>query len=68
LKNPVLKYVHTYSYKDNKQEEFLIPAVVFEVENPETTEYYFNVENIVVPLVRDFYKYDGKGYIIGTNE
>lgn len=67
LKNPEIKYVHTYSFKDNTQEQFLIPAVVFEVDKPENTEYYY-WETVVVPLLKDSYKYDGNGVIIGGSE
>lgn len=67
LKNPEIKYVHTYSFKDNTQEQFLIPAVVFEVDKPENTEYYYG-ETVIVPLLKDSYKYDEKGKIIGASE
>ncbi len=67
LKNPEIKYVHTYSFKDNVQEQFLVPAVVFDVEKPANTENFYG-ENVVVPLLKDSYKYDGVGNIIGTSK
>lgn len=69
LKNPEIKYVHTYKYnnKDNTQEQYLIPAVVFDVEKPENTENFYG-ENVVVPLLKDSYKYDQNGEIIGASE
>jgi hypothetical protein len=62
LKNPEIKYVHTYSYKDNIQEQYLVPAVVFEVEKIENTENFYG-ETVVVPLLKDSYKYDENGNI-----
>lgn len=67
LKNPEIKYVHTYSYKDNIQEQYLVPAVVFEVEKIENTENFYG-ETVVVPLLKDSYKYDENGNINWASE
>lgn len=67
LKNPKLTYINTYNYKNNIQEQFVIPAIIFEVEKPENTEYFYQ-ETITVPLLKDFYKYDEKWMIIGQSE
>lgn len=67
INNPQIKYVHTYSYKDNQSEQYLIPAIVFDVENPENNGNYFG-DTIVIPLLKDSYKYDEKGNIIGASE
>jgi hypothetical protein len=58
LKNPKLKYINTFNYKTYTQEQFLIPAIVFEIDNKNGAEYNYG-ETITVPLVKDFYKYDG---------
>ncbi|MFA5917792.1 MAG: hypothetical protein WC850_06180 [Candidatus Gracilibacteria bacterium] len=67
LKNPKLKYINTFNYKTYTQEQFLIPAIVFEIDNKNGAEYNYG-ETITVPLVKDFYKYDGNGAIIGASE
>lgn len=66
LKNPTLQYISTYKYENFSQEQFLIPAVVFEIEQKEDINYYG--EYISVPLLKDFYRYDEQGNIIGWNE
>jgi hypothetical protein len=58
LINPKLTYVNTYNYKNNSQEEFVIPAITFEVDKDKTDPNYFP-EKVTVPLLKDFYKYDG---------
>jgi hypothetical protein len=66
LKNPKLKYVNVYEYKNNSQEQYLIPAVVFEVERSWVENYY--VDTITVPLVKDFYKYDESWNIVWNSQ
>lgn len=66
LKNPTLKYINIYEYKNNIQEQYLIPAVVFEVEKEGLENYYWNT--ISVPLVKDFYKYDKNGNIVWNSQ
>lgn len=66
LKNPELKYVNVYEYKNNSQEQYLIPAVVFEVERSWVENYY--VDTITVPLVKDFYKYDESWNIVWNSQ
>lgn len=67
LKNPKLKYINTFNYKTYTQEQFLIPAIVFEIDNENGSEYNYG-ETITVPLVKDFYKYDGNWAIIWASE
>lgn len=67
LKNPKLKYINTFNYKTYTQEQFLIPAIVFEIDNKNGAEYNYG-ETITVPLVKDFYKYDGNWAIIWASE
>ncbi len=67
LKNPKLKYINTFNYKTYTQEHFLIPAIVFEIDNENGSEYNYG-ETITVPLVKDFYKYDGYWAIIWASE
>lgn len=63
LKNPKLQYVHIYHYTQNNwQEEFLIPAIVFEIENNDENNFMSKI--ISVPLLKDFYSYDENGKII----
>jgi hypothetical protein len=57
LKNPSIKYIHIYSYKDNIQEQYLVPAIVFEIDNEKGAEYNYG-ETITIPLLKDFYKYN----------
>lgn len=67
LKNPKITYINSYSYKNNVQEQYVIPTVTFEVEKPADVEYFYQ-ETITVPLVKDMYKYDDTGKIIGSSE
>jgi hypothetical protein len=67
LKNPKITYINSYNYKNNIQEQFVIPAVTFEVEKPANIEYFYQ-ETITVPLLKDMYKYDDSGKIIGSSE
>lgn len=64
LINPKLKYISTYTYNQNTPTEFLVPAIIFEVENENNQDY---TETITVPLVKDFYKYDNSWKIIWSN-
>ncbi|MGE4444870.1 MAG: hypothetical protein AB7E37_07885 [Candidatus Altimarinota bacterium] len=66
LKNPTLQYISTYKYENFSQEQFLIPAVVFEIEKAGVENYYG--DTITVPLVKDFYKYDKSGNIVGNSQ
>lgn len=66
LKNPKIIYVNTYSYKNNVQEQFLIPTVSFEIEKEWLPEFFY-VERVNVPLLKDFYKYDENGNIVGSS-
>lgn len=64
LINPKLKYINTYKYDNNKTEEYLVPAIVFEVVKDEKSTYYG--ETVTVPLVKDFYKYENDKIIWGN--
>lgn len=66
LKNPKLKYINSYQYNNFWQEQFLIPAIVFEVEKDENENYYSNT--VIVPLLKDFYKYNNAGNIVGNSQ
>lgn len=66
LKNPTLKYINVYEYKNNTQEQYLIPAVVFEIEKAWVENYY--ADSITVPLVKDFYKYDNSWNIVWNSQ
>jgi hypothetical protein len=66
LKNPKLQYIRTYNYSNNWQEEFLIPAIIFETEKSENGNYYWTT--VTVPLIKDFYNYDANGKIIWNSQ
>lgn len=66
LKNPTLQYISTYKYENFSQEQFLIPAVVFEIEKAWVENYYW--DTITVPLVKDFYKYDKSWNIVWNSQ
>ena len=52
LKTPSLEWVRVWNYKDNQSDELVVPALIFPVTNPPTTEYYVP-KNIVAPLIKD---------------
>ena len=67
LKNPRLQYIHTYNYTQNNwQEDFLIPAIVFEIESSDKTNFMSKI--ISVPLLKDFYSYDENGNIVWNSQ
>ncbi|MDD3303196.1 MAG: hypothetical protein PHN31_06590, partial [Candidatus Gracilibacteria bacterium] len=66
LKNPKLKYVSSYIFRNNVNQLYLIPSIVFEVEKDGNSSYYSDY--VIVPLVKDFYKYDETGNIVGASE
>jgi len=66
LKNPKLKYVSSYIFRNNVNQLYLIPSIVFEVEKDENSSYYSDY--VIVPLVKDFYKYDETWNIVWASE
>lgn len=65
LKNPRLNCINTYKYDNFWQEQFLIPAIIFDIED--TKENMF-IQTIIVPLVKDFYKYDNSWNIVWNSQ
>lgn len=54
LKNPKLQYIVIYDYKDNKDDQYLVPAIVFEIDKENNNSFQ---DNISVPLLKDLYNY-----------
>lgn len=61
LGTPVAGYSVYYSYKDNTNQELLIPTLSFPVTNVEGGDPYFYRQNVVVPLAAEMLKeqFDG---------
>lgn len=67
LTNPRLEYINIYKYVDNNQEEYIVPAIIFDVESDMEDNFYWQ-ERVSVPLVKDFYEYDNSWNVIWNNE
>ncbi len=65
LVNPRIKYVNIYKYDSYIPEQYLVPAVVFDVENKEENNY---TQSIIIPVVKDFYKYDNSWNIVWNSQ
>lgn len=52
LGTPERSYVQIWRYTDNRNDELLVPALVFPVLNP-PTEWYYGPRYVVVPLVKE---------------
>lgn len=62
---PSLQYVNIYNYQNGVSVQYVVPAYVFPVmKEASNWDYYSN--QIVVPLVKDFYKYDNSGLLRGV--
>ncbi|MBW7954856.1 hypothetical protein H3C61_03515 [Candidatus Gracilibacteria bacterium] len=60
LINPTLKYIKIFDFKNEKSEEFLIPVIKFEIKNNLESNYQ---KEVIVPLLKDFYEYNGNDII-----
>ncbi len=49
---PKLEYVRTWQYKNNSNDELLVPALVFPILNPEKTDNPYKT-NVVIPLAQN---------------
>ena len=67
LINPKLVYVNTYKYSNGVNEEYIIPAIVFDVKKDENDNSTYD-QKVTIPLVKDLYKYDGSWNIVWSNE
>jgi hypothetical protein len=55
LGEPQLSYTHIYEYKDGQNSQYIVPAIIFPVDQkPKEGEYFPN--KIVIPLVKDFFE------------
>ncbi|MGE5425791.1 MAG: hypothetical protein ACM3PZ_01835 [Bacillota bacterium] len=52
LGTPIRSYVQLYRYLDGRNEELLVPALVFPVNNPDVLGYY-GQRSVIVPLTQD---------------
>ncbi len=69
LTNPQLISVKSISYKNNTTEEFIIPAIRFDIVYPNDEENIYKTNEVItVPLLKDFYKYDENWKIIGAQD
>lgn len=70
LLNPKIVYISTYRYENNISEQFIVPAVRFEIQKTpeELQDQYYTNPYITVPLIKDIYKYDDTGKIIWTSD
>lgn len=66
IENPEIKYILSSIYKDGKYEEYLVPAIIFNVKKGENNLSYVS-DTISIPLVKSFYTYDSAGNITGSN-
>lgn len=56
LGEPVLGYSVFYSYKDNTNQELLVPVLTFKVKDVQGGDSYFYRSSVVVPLAADMLK------------
>lgn len=67
LKNPKLWYTNVYTYSNWESKEYFVPAIIFEVDKTwEANNYYQN--EVIVPLVKEIYKYDENWTIIWVSQ
>jgi hypothetical protein len=53
LGTPERTYVQIWKYENNRNDELLVPALIFPVINSSTTLNYYGQKYIIVPLVKD---------------
>jgi hypothetical protein len=53
LGTPVRSYVQIWKYENNRNDELLVPALIFPVLNAEELGYYYGQKYVVVPLVKE---------------
>lgn len=53
LGTPRRALVQTWKYTNNRNEELLVPALIFPVLNPPTDGYYYGSRTVTVPLVKE---------------
>lgn len=68
ITSPKLTYINNYKYDETNfsDEQYLIPAVVFEVVKNGSNDYYG--DSITIPLIKDLYTYDKDGNIIWNSQ
>jgi hypothetical protein len=66
ITNPKIEYITMYRYIDWKNKQYLVPCIVFDVEKSDQLNY--TQEKIIVPLYKEFYKYDDKWNIIWSKD
>lgn len=66
LQNPKIVYTNIYNFVWGTSIEYFAPSVVFEVKSSDDPNFYQT--EIVVPLVKEIYKYDENGNIVWLNQ